>query len=189
MHRLKTKRIGQITLNHRTIFGNYTEDFIMDFTNYCINKLGVKSWIKLNINRKLKLKNCAGYIETFHYDEKSFAPFFKICVSYDNKNIKSTLITIAHELTHAKQIIDGKWLINSYGYFWKNKFIIDHFQFNRLSLLDDEDIDEYNQLPWEIDAVENSYSLVEKYLRSETYQNFLNYLKSYYINLDKYTNL
>lgn len=172
-----------IKLKHNLTIDKFTEDFFLDFIKFCMVEMDLKCMINFKLIKRFKSKFDYGYI----YGE---VDNFNIGIKYSEVRIKKTLFSIAHELTHAKQNINNQLKHTYRGRFWNGTFIIDDFQYNRLSKSSNEDdIDEYNRLPWEFDANENAKILIIKYLKSESYENFIDYLKHYNVNLEKYINL
>lgn len=184
MIKLKTKKEKNVTLKFRIKILFHRQEFYLDFVKFCLKKMYIKPNLELRFKKNGFSKNCVGFVST-DYENKRYV----IHLKHDHSSIKQNLEVIAHELTHVKQFIFNQYYLQDSFHLWNGEKIIsceDYDTIDKSLNDDDESFDEYLQFPWEIEAFENEEKLLKSYLRSTEYRNFIQYLKSYNINVKQY---
>lgn len=77
-----------------------------------------------------------------------------------SQSLRSSLLTLAHEMVHVKQYVTGEMKDSSKGIdytVWKNKLV-------EISSMN------YYDLPWEVDAMGREYGLYRRWIESRKYQ-------------------
>lgn len=122
---------------------------------------------KISISFKKLSKGSAGYLDVMSY--KKGKP-----VLYIDKEAMPTsaMRYLAHELTHLKQMEEGKLDFSDHRYgdvFWNGK---PYMKIRDYQNFEQKDYLEYKQLPWESEAYNNEATMQKIYIQSKEYKEF-----------------
>lgn len=141
---------------------------LIDYISYCLDQLNITD--NIIINFKTTKKEELGFINFSKITVGNYEIIIDADVNYDY-----ILKYIAHELTHVKQISNGKLYIDNNHFLWDNNEIISIRDYNKIA--ENYDYEEYKSLPWEREAYYNQNELYNKYIKSIRLENFTKTIK------------
>lgn len=138
---------------------------VKDVVSYFSNEIGIKSGISVNFDIILSNKQGAVLILSPKQLRDIFdGGDFEVTLRLTSKG-SLFLETIAHELTHVKQMEEGLVeLRDDESLYWKGEKII---ELSNLSTLKREG---YENLPWEVDARRNQAQLAIDFIKSKEFE-------------------
>lgn len=147
---------------------SYFIPIYQNFTEYCMEIMGVNAPVKLKFTKSKKNSNVMGFVS---FDDISKGKY--IIHMKSDGYIPYVMGVIAHEMTHIRQFQNKELKIDSSlnGDMEYNKFKISTKKY--AEIVNNYDIDAYTKLPWEIEAYANQSKLPKDYKHSDHFKKLI----------------
>lgn len=161
--------INESKVKHKLTNSKQLNKLYSDFIQFVFEKYKIE-----NSNARVMItrinKNFRGYVDIAKVSEKDkSSPIIKV-----NKDLGANAIMkiIAHETTHAKQIIHGDLWYTDTSMQWKGKDYISLEQYQTIvkNLKTPKNLEIYNNFPWEVEAMSNEVNIVNQYKESDNFK-------------------
>lgn len=165
--------IEESVTKHKLTGSKYSDIIISAFIDFWLSHLKISN-TKARVMITRVPKGLGGYIDMAKVSENSKD---NLTLKIDkNMGLKFMLIFIGHEMTHAKQIIRSELWYTKEDILWKGK---QHTTIKYLKSLTNsvkkisKNMDEYNNLPWEVEAKRNESICIDLFKESKQYETLL----------------
>lgn len=156
--------------NHKLTTSKQLNTVLTSVIDFYFEKYGLKGTNTRVVITKIK-QGLGGYIDISKLSENNKD---NIVLKIDkNLSLSGMIRFISHELTHAKQILNNELWYSIDGFYWKGVFHISIKDYNKIlnkARKSKDVMNEYINLPWEVEANRNEKSGVEDFKNSMQYQ-------------------